>query len=83
MSSAVDGSFCIVSLSEKDKIGQRRIDLNFGIENKINDLLSYNDDFNKYLIIGDNNGSLSFLDLDLKDVFNLIQKKIEDELSKN
>ena len=83
MSSAVDGSFCIVSLSEKDKISQSRIDLNFGIENKINDLLSYNDDFNKYLIIGDNNGSLSFLDLDLKDVFNLIQKKIEDELSKN
>ncbi len=79
VSSANDGSLCIFSLDNLASLGERRIDLDFGIKNKINDIGIIKDNSKNLIVLADNSGNLSLIDLDLKNIFEKINIKINQQ----
>ena len=81
MSSALDGSFCIFNLDNSNTLQEERIDLNFAVKSKINDINSLVLNLKNYILVGDNKGSLSILNFELDDIYAIINEEIENQLN--
>ena len=75
-SSADDGSFCIVELNEGNTFSEKRVDIDFGSNSIITDIKSYKYNDKDYILTSDINGNLSYWDLEISKMFELIKKRV-------
>lgn len=75
-SSSSQGTFCIIDMASNYKKLQPRIDLDFGVKNTITDVKSYYFNDKIFIITSNSQGSLSFWDLELDEIYKYIKGHI-------
>ena len=75
-SSADDGSFCMLEYDEDETFGEKRVDIDFGSNNKITDIKTYKYNGKDYILTSDVNGNLSYWELEISEIFEFIKRKI-------
>ena len=66
----------MLEYDEDETFGEKRVDIDFGSNNKITDIKTYKYNGKDYILTSDVNGNLSYWELEINEIFKFIKRKI-------